>query len=397
MASFPSNGIEDLRNRVVGSTGALLGALVTVTGSFAVFRPNRVINGVPATAVDALGSAGWLLVACWVAMLVFAVLPTRRAGALARGLLASGVLAGSLLAVSNAGLAYAASEGDIARVSLGYSFWLSLLAVYFVIYSAREALESSWARALVNWSGPAALVALLVTGRLAGLSIVREYLMSSDTFWRSFRQHLYYTLGATGVALVIGVGLGILAAKRVRTEGPVFGVLNVTQVLPTLSFIGLLIAPMAWLGSNVGLFDAIGVSGIGWAPVFVVLVSYAVFPITRNTYSALKTLEGGVVDAARGVGMNWRQRLAIVELPLSVPIVLAGVRIALVQTTAGAIIAGLVGGGGLGAIVFYGLQQTAEDLVLLGVIPIVVLALMLDGIVRVAVSVFGELPEEVPA
>jgi len=76
------------------------------------------------------------------------------------------------------------------------------------------------------------------------------------------------------------------------------------------------------------------------------------------------------VDAAKGMGMNSRQRLWSVELPLALPVVLAGVRIALVQTTAGAIIAALVGGGGLGRIVFYGLEQTAEDLVLVGVLPI---------------------------
>jgi osmoprotectant transport system permease protein len=162
----------------------------------------------------------------------------------------------------------------------------------------------------------------------------------------------------------------------------VVAVLNVAQVLPALSFIGLLIVPMGWLGANVAALGAIGVSGIGWAPVFVVLLSYALYPITRNVVTSLKSLDLGVTDAARGMGMKPRQRLLSVELPLSFPVVLAGVRIAAVQTTSAAILAALVGGGGLGQIVFFGVQQTASDLVLLGVIPIVGLALTFDASLR---------------
>jgi ABC-type proline/glycine betaine transport system permease subunit len=131
------------------------------------------------------------------------------------------------------------------------------------------------------------------------------------------------------------------------------------------------------LGRNVAPLKSIGVAGIGWAPVFVVLLVYALYPVVRNTIAAIRALDPGVLDAARGMGMGQWRLLAEVELPLGFPVVLAGVRIALVQSTAGAVIAAFVGGGGLGTIMFFGLEQTSMDLVLVGVLPIVALALRL--------------------
>lgn len=355
---------------------------MSVAGGYATFRPNRILLGEPRTALGALGPYGWALLGAWALVFVLSVLPGARRLALARGLLANAIAAASVFAVASLATDYAAARGDLVRLSVGPSFWLTLLACYVVAFAASGGLSSRIARVAVGWSAALAIAAMAALGRLDSLGIVQEYLRSPEQFWGAFRQQVAYTLGATGVALAVGLALGITAARRVRAEGPVFGLINVLQVLPTLSFIGLLIVPMGWLGNHVAFLDALGVSGIGWAPVFVVLCAYAIYPITRNTYSAMKTLDAGVIDAARGMGMRPVQRLAWVELPLAFPVVLAGVRIAAVQTAAGAIIAGLVGGGGLGQIVFYGLQQTAGDLVLLGVIPIVALAITLDATLR---------------
>jgi len=114
----------------------------------------------------------------------------------------------------------------------------------------------------------------------------------------------------------------------------------------------------------------------------VVLLVYALFPVTRNTLVAIQQLDPGVLDTAKGMGMSRWRTLGEVELPLAFPVVLAGVRIALVQSTAGAIIAAFVGGGGLGTIMFMGLEQTSMDLVLVGVVPIVALALFFDALLR---------------
>jgi len=367
---------------MIGATGALLGALVSITGVFVELRPNRVLGGDELTAAGAFGTASWLLTAVWVIALLACLPRAGKVGALVRGVCGNVGLVAAVLLVATRASSYVASEGDVARAAVGISFWLTILAAYVVIFSALQGLESRWARFLVSASGVGVVVVLLLTGRLDSLSIMQEYSTNSEAFWTAFWQQVAYTVGATGSALVIGLVAGVAAARDRRVEAPVFATLNVAQVLPALSFIGLLIVPMGWLGATVPALDAIGVSGIGWAPVFVVLLSYALYPITRNVFTALKTLDSGIVDAARGMGMKPRQRLLSIELPLAFPVVIAGVRIAAVQTTAAAILAALVGGGGLGQIVFFGVQQTAQDLILLGVIPIVVMSLTIDAGLR---------------
>ena len=368
---------------MIGATGALLGALVTVMGTFVELRPNRILGGEELTAVQAFGPGGWALLGLWLIVGAASIVNLGRTGALVRGFAANIALALATLLAAIRADAWMAEQGEVARLSLGVSAWLTVLATYIAIFSATHALKGprGW-RVAVSLPGVVAVAAMLFTGRLNSLSIMQEYAVNATSFHMALSQQLYYTLGATGVGLVLGLIAGVAAARMPRVEGPVFAVLNIAQVLPALSFIGLLILPMAWLSANVPPLKAIGVSGIGWAPVFVVLLSYALYPITRNVFTSLKTLDASLVDAAKGMGMKPAQRLFQVELPLAFPVVLAGVRIAAVQTTSAAILAALVGGGGLGQIVFFGVQQTASDLILLGVIPIVVLSLSIDASLR---------------
>jgi len=382
MVSSSSTRAHFAGDQLIGAAGALLGALVSVSGTVVELRPNRVLGGTALSAPSAFGGLSWALTALWVVALLASLPRAGRGGALIRGLAANGVLVTAVLLVAARADAFVAAQGDVARVTLGVSFWLTGLAVYMVVFSAMQGLESRIARAVVGLSGVGTIGVLLVTGRLDSLSIMQEYAVNAESFQTAFWQQVAYTVGATSLALVLGLIAGVAAARSKRIEGPVFATLNVAQVLPALSFIGLLIVPMGWLGANVPALDAIGVSGIGWAPVFFVLLSYALYPITRNVFTALKTLDMGIVDAATGMGMKASQRLLTVEMPLAFPVVLAGVRIAAVQTTAAAILAALVGGGGLGQIVFFGVQQSAQDLILLGVIPIVAMSLAIDASLR---------------
>lgn len=384
-------------SQLVGATGALLGALVSIVGTFMAQRPNRVLDGDNLSLLQTSTPGFAALMIAWALILVASLSWNGRAGAVARGLLANAVIVGSSLLVAQAAITFRATAGESARVSLGISFWLIQLACYIVIFSALQELDGFAARMLVSLPGFVGVSVLLFTGQLSSLSIMQEYAVNAESFRTALVQQLAYTVGATSIGLVLGLIAGFSAAKRPRTEGPIFGTLNVAQVLPALSFIGLLIVPMGWLGANVALLGAIGVSGIGWAPVFVVLVSWAVYPITRNVFTGLSSLDAGVVDAAVGMGMASRQRLWAVELPLITPVVLAGVRIAAVQTTGAAILAALVGGGGLGTIVFFGVQQAAEDLILLGVIPIVVLSLTIDAMLRFAEKLVLRAQGGVPA
>jgi osmoprotectant transport system permease protein len=114
---------------------------------------------------------------------------------------------------------------------------------------------------------------------------------------------------------------------------------------------------------------------VGFAPAFLALLLYSLLPVVANMVAGLQSAPEKARDAARGMGMTVWQRLIHVELPLGLPVILAGLRIALVQNIGLVVIAGLIGGGGFGSFVFQGLNQTATDLILLGALPTVALAL----------------------
>jgi len=374
-------GVRDTKSqaRVVAVAGSLLGIATIFAPSFVAFRPNRIVNGVPESAVSALGVWAWVLLAMWVAAAGLSVtpIPYRWRGLLV-GLLGGGAAVVATWRVGVEAGAYLAEKGDVARLSLGGGFWILLLAAYLVVFAASAWTPPGWSRAVVSYLPAAGVVLLLFGGSLASLSIMREYANNSLEFWTQLRLQLFYVLGATALGFIIGMPLGLIAARRPSTEPAIFTALNILEVLPVLAFIGLLNPILTGLSESVPLFATLGIRGVGWAPVLIVLTAYAMYPIARNSYTAMTTLDPAVLDAGRGVGMKRFRLLFEVELPMAAPVILAGLRIALVQTTAGAIIAGLVGGGGLGTFVFLGAAQTATDLILLGTIPIVVMGLFFD-------------------
>ena len=165
-----------------------------------------------------------------------------------------------------------------------------------------------------------------------------------------------------------------------------FSVLNIIQTIPSIALFGLLIAPLAGLAQAWPWLGELGISGIGVAPALIALVLYALLPLVRSVVAGLEQVPSPVIEAARGVGMTRAQSLRKVELPLALPVVLSGARIVAVQTVGMAVIAALIGAGGFGAIVFQGLLSSALDLVLLGVIPVVVMAVTVDTLFKFLVS-----------
>ncbi|MDI6691767.1 MAG: ABC transporter permease [Anaerosomatales bacterium] len=389
----PSLSLHE-RARAVAAAGATLGVAAACGPFGLIVRANRIARGEAIALVSALGGWGIALVACWAAVAALALsrAPLRLRG-VACSLVAGAVPVAALWRTGVFAADYADKAGDLSRVSLGLGFWLTAAAAYAAVFAATAWLERGFLRGALTYAPFAGVAALLASGDLASLGILKEYANNAEAFTKQLDLHVAYVGASVAVGLVLGLALGLLSARKPTTEPAVFGVLNVLQVLPTLAFIGLLYPLLTNLSRSVDLFAAIGVRGVGWAPVVIVLSAYAVYPIARNTHAAFVSLDPAVIDAAKGIGMGPLRVLAEVELPLAMPVILAGLRVALVQSTAGAIIAGLVGGGGLGTFVFLGASETASDLMLLGVLPIVALALTFDrglSAVEAALTVWKE-------
>jgi osmoprotectant transport system permease protein len=149
---------------------------------------------------------------------------------------------------------------------------------------------------------------------------------------------------------------------------------------------GLLMAPLTALGEALPFLRDLGVRGVGLTPAILALTLYALLPIVRNTVSGLDSTPAAVLEAARGQGMTDAQVFFQVEAPLAAPVLLAGLRITVVQTIGLAAVAALIGAGGLGALMFQGLFANASDLILLGATLIVALAVAADVVFRLAVE-----------
>ena len=190
-----------------------------------------------------------------------------------------------------------------------------------------------------------------------------EFLSQNRTeVFQATLEHMVLVVISILIAVAIGLPLGVWIARR---EGPrpwVLGSANIVQTLPSLALFGFLI-PFV---------------GIGNKTAVVALVLYSLLPIIRNTYTGITGVDRAVVEAARGLGMTDRQLLWNVEMPLSLPVILAGIRVATVISVGLATIAGAIGADGLGTYIFRGLTMVNNDVILAGAVPASILALIAD-------------------
>ena len=275
----------------------------------------------------------------------------------------------------------AASPG--ARVSLGAGFWVIVITSALAIAEAMHRLGIPVAfRFLVALLVAATVAALAAMGRFDDLSIVREWANRRDEYAAALTEHIELVAAALVVALVIGVPLGVMTTARRRLARSTFAILSLIQTIPSIALFGLLIGPLTVLSEAVPGLRELGVRGIGFTPALIALVLYSLLPIARNTEVGFLGVSAAVVDAARGMGMTRFQVMTRVTIPLALPVLLAGLRIVTVQLVGLAVVAALIGAGGLGSFVFLGLGQTATDLVLLGAISAILLALVADAVLR---------------
>lgn len=199
------------------------------------------------------------------------------------------------------------------------------------------------------------------------MNLVRFYVDNAREVVGLVGQHLVLVLVSTSVAVAIGVPVGILLTRRPAWRGPVLGLANVFQTIPSLALFGFLI-PLPFLG------------GIGARTAIVALVLYALLPIVRNTYIGISGVDPAVREAARGMGMTDGELLRLVELPLAAGVILAGIRVATVVGVGTATIAAAIGAGGLGVYIFRGVAVVDNTLILAGAVPAALLALAADGL-----------------
>lgn len=178
-------------------------------------------------------------------------------------------------------------------------------------------------------------------------------------------EHLWLVVVSVVTAVVIAVPVGIALTRRPRLRRYALGFANIAQTIPSLALFGFLL-PLPYAG------------GIGKRTAIIALVLYALLPILRNTVLGILGVDAAVRESAVAMGMTPSQILRQVELPLAVPSILAGIRIATVVTIGGATIAAAIGGGGLGVFIFRGIAMVDTTTILAGALPAAMMALLAD-------------------
>jgi osmoprotectant transport system permease protein len=293
-----------------------------------------------------------------------------------------------LLAVAGAYASHvAATQSPYARTSLGGAWWVLMVVLWLMVQNALQHLQ---VKLRVRLGLLAAIVLfvgwILLSGWCNDLSIMKEYANRSEMFATAVAQHMLIVLLAILPTILIGVPLGWWMHKARAAQQFIFPVLNVIQTIPSIALFGLLMAPLAWLATTFPALARASISGVGMAPGVIALMLYALLPVVRGTLAGLEQVPSSAVNAARGMGMSSAQVFTQVELPLALPVVLSGVRTATVAAVGLASVTALIGAGGLGAIMFEGLFSSAQDLVLLGVLPIVALSVVTDAVFKVLVQ-----------
>lgn len=181
-----------------------------------------------------------------------------------------------------------------------------------------------------------------------------------------FWEHLYLSFLAIFLGILVAVPLGAALTRLTRGSETVIKVVGVFQTIPSLALLAIMIPFF----------------GIGKIPAVIALFLYSLLPILRNTYVGIKSVDATYLDAAKGMGMSQMQRLLQIELPLAMGVIMAGIRVSTVYVISWTTLAAYIGAGGLGDYIFNGLNLYRMDLVLMGTIPITLLALLADALLR---------------
>ncbi len=368
----------------VGITAAVIGLPLFLVLPFATVRRSRIATGVDMPPLEALGPLLTVAVAAlWVAVVVLSLREGGRGRAAARGLLGASIIISLVVLSGWAASTLGPQVGQFARVSIGGGAWVSGIAAYSLVLASRRALgRGSAMGVLVGVLAPVAIVALLLSGFLDDLGIMKEYANVADRFWVETANTAIFAAVSVSLASAVGIYLGIVAFQKPAPRAA--GLCDCERVPDH---------PGACDGRTAGrtvrrsilrtpVPATLGIGGIGWAPVVTALTLYALLAIVRNTYAGLRSVPPAVVDAGRGMGMADGQLMRKVELPLGMPVVFSGVRTSTVQTIGNATLGAFVGGITLGRFIFQGLAEQSPDLTMLGSIALVVMAVLVDGALR---------------
>jgi osmoprotectant transport system permease protein len=361
-----------------------LGLAVALSGGFLTHAPNRLATGVahPLSQAPPLEAAAAMAGLCGLALLSFA--RGQKLRCFATILASALILWGSIAGAGHFAAILMQAGPPAARASLGPAFWtLVSVAILAMVDAVQRGSIGFLARAGIGSAFCAGFFLMAAAGDFDNLSLAREFFNYRGVFVSELLHHLGLVSAAIFFALMLGVPLTVLVLRRKAAAGFVFTSLGILQTIPSIALFGVLIAPLSKLSEQLPFLRDLGINGTGPAPAILALTLYSLLPLVRGFYTGFSEVAMEVKDAAAAIGFGWRRLFIEVELPLALPALISGLRVVTIQAIGLASVAALIGAGGLGTFIFQGIGQYALDLVLVGAIPVILLALLANFIFEV--------------
>jgi osmoprotectant transport system permease protein len=347
-------------------------------GSWISVAPNRLLPGEAISAAASVG--GWVHAAALALFLFFGLTARDRSTdglVSARFALPLGLLIGMVILTGLSGASLLQGRPASARCMVGAGFWAFVGSVVLLLLD--EARELRPARvAAIALGGVLALALARRAGFFDALSIFVEYRARADLFHAALARHLGLSFTALGLALAVSIPLGWAAFRHPRFRAAIDAGLSGIQVIPAVALFGLLVSLLSLALAAWPALRGLGLAAIGPTPALIGVAAYLALPLTRGVASGLGAADPALIETAQGMGMPEARIAWEVRLPLGLPVFIAGLRVAAVQSIGLVTLGGLIGAGGLGALVFEGMAQFASDLIILGSAPIVAIAILAD-------------------
>ncbi len=361
-----------------------LGLIVVLSVGFLNHAPNRLATGIahPLSQAPPLEAAAAMAGLGGLALLSFA--RGQKLRCLATILASALILWGSLAGAGRFAAILMQAGPPAARASLGPAFWtLASVAILAIVDAMQKGNVGFLARACIGAAFCAGFFLMAAAGEFDNLSLAREFFNNRGVFVSELLHHLGLVGAAIFFALMMGIPLTVLVLRRKAAAGFVFASLGILQTIPSIALFGVLIAPLSKLSEQLPFLRDLGISGTGPAPAILALTLYSLLPLVRGFHTGFSEVAMEVKDAAAAIGFGWRRLFIEVELPLALPALISGLRVVTIQAIGLASVAALIGAGGLGTFIFQGIGQYALDLVLVGAIPVILLALLANFIFEV--------------
>lgn len=348
-------------------------------------KKNRIANGNPFSFISVLGTPFFILIILMIISSIVIFLLTgknpliKKIKLIYNYFVFQSILVIIFIKIRAFSFYYLQNELQTYRISIGTGLLIFILLFFYNILLIKPKFKKgNLFITIVVLLNLFIFIYFLKNDFFSSFSIFKEYITKKSKFFYELNTHIYLTIVSITIGTFTGFLLGIWAFKSAKVKGPILQIVGFFQTIPSLALFGILIIPLSLLSKKYTLLQNIGISGIGKTPALIALIIYSLLPIVRNTYTAFSNLDKNIIESAKGMGMNSLQLFSKIQFPLTLPIVLAGIKISAVQTIGNATLAALIGAGGLGVFVFQGLGQAASDLILLGALPITLLAIITD-------------------